>query len=76
MKHRPGQLVATLALLAGIALASACDDASPTGDGGTATRAPDFQLVDVNDSSPSHGETLSPRDHLGGVSAWYFGHST
>ncbi len=38
--------------------------------------APDFSLVDVNPSSPTSLEFVSPRDHLGRVSAWYFGHST
>jgi hypothetical protein len=37
---------------------------------------PDFDLVDVNSTSASHGQTVSPRDHLGEVSAWYFGHAT
>jgi hypothetical protein len=38
--------------------------------------APDFQLVDVNATSPTYNETVSPRDFLGQVSAWYFGHAT
>lgn len=37
---------------------------------------PDFSLIDVNASSRRHGESVSPRDYLGKVSAWYFGHST
>ena len=37
---------------------------------------PDFLLTDVNDTSPQFGLEVSPRDYLGGVSAWYFGHST
>ena len=36
---------------------------------------PDFALVDVNASSQSSGRTLSPRDFLGKLSAYYFGHS-
>ena len=36
----------------------------------------DFLLTDVNDTSPQFGLEVSPRDYLGGVSAWYFGHST
>jgi hypothetical protein len=38
--------------------------------------APDFQLVDLNTASPTFGQTVSPRDFLGQVSAWYFTHST
>lgn len=37
---------------------------------------PDFSLPDVNPQSPRSGESVSPRDYLGQVSAWYFGHST
>ena len=37
---------------------------------------PDFQLEDVNPASARFGETVSPRDYLSQVSAWYFGHST
>ena len=36
----------------------------------------DFQLVDVNPTSPTFNQNVSPRDYLGQVSAWYFGHST
>ena len=38
--------------------------------------AMDFALLDVNATSPSAGREVSPRDYLGQVSAWYFGHST
>lgn len=38
--------------------------------------APDFALKDVNPNSATHDSTLSPRDYLSKVSAWYFGHST
>jgi hypothetical protein len=37
---------------------------------------PDFSLVDVNANSFSYQETVSPRDYLGQISAWYFGHAT
>jgi hypothetical protein len=37
---------------------------------------PDFSLVDVNANSARYQETVSPRDYLGLISAWYFGHST
>ncbi len=37
---------------------------------------PDFSAADVNVNSTRFQETVSPRDYLGQVSAWYFGHST
>lgn len=40
------------------------------------TVAPDFSLIDVNPSSSTAGKAVSPRDYLGQISAWYFGHST
>lgn len=36
----------------------------------------DFSVVDVNPSSARYQEAVSPRDYLGGISAWYFGRST
>ena len=36
----------------------------------------DFSLQDVNESSPTFGMNVSPRDHLEKVSGWYFGHAT
>ena len=38
--------------------------------------APDFSLVDQNPSSATAGAAVSPRQYLGKVSAWYFGHAT
>lgn len=37
---------------------------------------PDFSLTDVNSSSTSYNSPVSPRDYLGQVSGWYFGHAT
>ena len=53
----------------------ACTDATTPAEP-TRNVAPDFRLADVNPASASFGETISPRDYLGQVSAWYFGHST
>jgi hypothetical protein len=36
----------------------------------------DFHLQDVNPASARFGQSVSPRDYLSQVSAWYFGHST
>lgn len=38
--------------------------------------APDFSLQDVNPTSGTYGEEVSPRDAKGMASAWYFGHAT
>ena len=38
--------------------------------------APDFDLVDVNETSPRYWESVSPSDYLHQVSAYYFGSST
>ena len=36
----------------------------------------EFTLLDVNTSSPTYGTAVNPRDYLGQVSAYYFGHAT
>lgn len=36
----------------------------------------DFSLIDMNVRSATAGKAVSPRQFLGKVSAWYFGHST
>ena len=61
-----------------VALALGC---APKGDSGqtiTAGETPSdgWALEDVNSSSPSFGEVISPSDLRGQVSVWYFGHST
>jgi hypothetical protein len=37
---------------------------------------PDFARMDVNSTSATHGEIVSPHDYQGKVSGWYFGHAT
>ena len=52
-----------------------CD--GPVGDGAPVLQqAPAFLLQDVNDTSATAGQLLSPRAYLGRVSAWYFGQAT
>ena len=58
-------------------LATAC------GSGGSGTTLivsplapPEVHVLDVNPNSPTSGELVSPRQKLGMVSAWYFGHAT
>ena len=36
----------------------------------------EFSLIDMNVRSATAGQAVSPRQFLGKVSAWYFGHST
>ena len=38
--------------------------------------APEFNLLDTNATSPTYGQTVSPRDYTGQVSGWYFGFGT
>ena len=40
------------------------------------TLMPDFSLQNVNPNAVPTGNLVSPRDYLGKVSAWYFGHAT
>jgi hypothetical protein len=54
-----------------------CGDSAPY----SSTVAPqgalaDFRVPDVNQTSPTYNTLVSPRDHLGQISAWYFGHAT
>jgi hypothetical protein len=37
---------------------------------------PEFSLTDVNPSSQTSQQAVSPRDYMQQVSAWYFGHAT
>jgi hypothetical protein len=37
---------------------------------------PDFSLQDVNPTSSTYDQAVSPRDYLEQVSAWYFGSAT
>ena len=36
----------------------------------------DFALIDVNPTSSTYDQAVSPRDYSGDVSAWYFGYAT
>lgn len=75
-----------LFLVLGAGFPAGCNVTMPVGqaggdgpDGGLAVAddaLADFSLVDVNPNSMRYQETVSPRDYLGQISAWYFGHST
>jgi len=59
----------------------ACDaalaaDTAASAAEGESTPIADFRLVDLNPESPRFQQTISPRDYLRQVSAWYFSHST
>jgi hypothetical protein len=63
--------------IAAIALLAGCKDYQPpVAPVEPPFLEPDFALVDANPNSPTHGRECSPRQHLGAVSAWYFGHAT
>ena len=71
--------------LLGLLLAVACHggddgaDATATESSGTDTGAllaPDFQIPDQNPASPTYARLVSPRDHLGHATGWFFLHST
>ena len=44
-------------------------------DGAGGEMMPDFALVDVNETSATYGQAVSPRDYSGQISAWFFGHA-
>jgi hypothetical protein len=73
-RRRAALLLSTLALAAGCGGGGA---GSP-GAGGPpdATVVPDFDLPDVNPASATYSTQVSPRDHVGAASAWYFGRAT
>ena len=43
---------------------------------GESSPQPDFVLEDVNATSATAQQGVSPRDYLGQVSGWYFGYAT
>ncbi|MDJ0975659.1 MAG: hypothetical protein QNJ98_14450 [Planctomycetota bacterium] len=74
-------LTASAVLAVSLLLSGCGGGCSSCDDGGTpapnpAQLKPDFMLADVNPNSGTHNATVSPRQHLTRVSAWYFGHAT
>jgi hypothetical protein len=67
----------TLLALGALVLAG-CEEKKSTKpeDPGPSPVMPDFALVDVNPNSATYDETVSPRECLGQISCWYFGHAT
>jgi hypothetical protein len=68
-RHWAGRLVATISLFASAIWSGPCwgQEVGPAGD---------FSLPDVNPNSSLFETDVSPRDYLGQVSGWYFGHGT
>lgn len=68
------RMLPVLLLLAGVA----CDDDNKTTKppDGLPAVASDFSLPDVNPNSATNGTSVSPRNHLGAISCWYFTEST
>jgi len=54
-------------------LLAACNSSSSTPSGDP---APDFQLQDVNTTSATFNQSVSPRDYLAMTSGFYFGAAT
>lgn len=71
------RLVATAAIV--MLLALGCGDDKPTepGDDLDPTgQVPNFAILDVNPNSATSNQSVSPRNYVSKVSAWYFGHAT
>ena len=60
------------------ALATILPDVAPPDAEGeaAASQVADFQLLDVNETSSTFNQRISPRDYIGQVTGWYFGHAT
>jgi len=76
MTHSTRWLGLTALAAATVALLVGCDFKTNEHQGVPPDAVAAFSLLDVNDTSPSGGREVSPRDYFGMVSAWYFGHST
>ncbi len=69
-------MLALAIVFAGCGGCGGCDSGGGGGGTPTAQLKPDFSLDDVNPNSGTHQASVSPRQHLTRVSAWYFGHAT
>lgn len=66
-------------LVAGAFGCGSSDSSDPPGledAGSTAPLVPDFALQDVNSTSASSGQSVSPRQFMEKVSGWYFTHAS
>ena len=62
-------------LLFGLIVAG-CNGSSPAPGNGPQDPVPDFALMDVNPTSTTFNQAVSPRDYTGRTSGWYFGSAT
>jgi hypothetical protein len=71
---------AATAVLLALASAGCGDDRPATGScsnpAALVGALPAFCLYDLNPSSPTSGQAVSPRDYLEKVSGWYFSQAT
>ena len=72
---RPSRTSILIALVALVLSFPGCGQNTVTAPPGPGPM-PDFWLTDLNPASGTYGMQLSPRNYLGSISAWYFGHST
>lgn len=68
--------ILVLLLAASAGLFPGCGDDEPTQPDPISGQVPDFSVQDVNPNSLTYSQAVSPRQHLGKVSAWYFAHAT
>ncbi|MHC4340317.1 MAG: hypothetical protein ACYSX0_08925 [Planctomycetota bacterium] len=74
--HPKRKLPSLLAMLLALALIPACPDSDSATVFLPPDAAQDFALMDVNPNSATFGTAISPRDHVGHLSVWYFGSAT
>ncbi len=73
-RHRT--LCHPLTLLVLVPLFAGCQDRNPSQPVSVPPGiVPDFKILDVNPNSATYGDSISPRDYLGKISCWYFGHA-
>lgn len=64
------------AAFAAAVLLPACGGGGGGGGAPVPTLQPNFSLTDVNAASLTFNQPVTPRDYIGFVSAYYFGHAT
>ena len=72
----PYKSIKSVIFLLLVVFAAGCGDDDTVNPGPGAGQVPDFSLADVNPTSATADQSVSPRDYLTKVSAWYLGHST
>ncbi|MHC4932420.1 MAG: hypothetical protein ACYTGV_09555 [Planctomycetota bacterium] len=56
-------------------IVAGCNGSTSNGNG-QQDPVPDFALMDVNPTSTTFNQAVSPRDYSGQVTGWYFGSAT